>query len=470
MLQRTALGNVPGVGQDTLVLKATATGITFLHDRKFSKRYLGSKKCAVDIHGKFWQDSQQLENDIAQSAKNKQGKKGKHLGKKKGVGSHTVTQKLLLLKTDPGFGSAAISAFIANPKSFSPKRAEFATNVAKKERVKAYTINKREVRQRILAYNNTNNGQRELYFWTVTFPEGTPDDICYQAFNTWLTALRTPGRVKDGKLIDKTGKLVTKWKAVKAMLREYLWIAERQLGERLTVKKAATGTIHFHIAIPHFMNVTRANALMRGTLKNLAKKGLVPGAVCNGKNGEQYYLPSIAKYNGVHISRNKKTGQIINFAVKRNSRALATYLTKYITKNNAGVPDDFGQVGIPAFTHLAWHNSRGFSCLFTGITLTIAEFDALGLRPYLNKVRKFTMNFATFVPWLYGLPPILHDHLFNLNSSIQALLNGEALPVFNSKLFMKFTYEAANYGNPAYGFTTLERVDIYPKMIEKLTK
>lgn len=439
MSHRTALGKVPGVGQDTLVLKATATGITFLHDRKFTKRYLGSKKCAVDINGEFWQDSQELDKCIAESGKGKG--KGKHLDKKKSVGSHTDTQKVLLIESDPGLGSGAISQITTNQENFSPESAEFAENPAKKEREKAYTINKREVRQRILAYNNTNKGQKELYFWTVTFPEGTPDDICYQAFNTWLTALRTPGRVKDGKLIDKNGKLVTKWKAVKAMLREYLWIAERQLGERLTVKKAATGTIHFHIAIPHFMNVTRANALMRGTLKNLAKKGLMPGAVCNGKTGDQYYLPSIAKYNGVHISRNKKTGQIINFAIKRNSRALATYLTKYITKNNAGVPDETGLIGIPAFTHLAWHNSRGFSCLFTGITFTIAEFDALGLRPYLNRVRVFTMNFATFVPWLYGLPPVIHDHLFKLNSSVQALMNDEPLPVFDSLLFTKPTYK-----------------------------
>ena len=439
MLHRPALGKVPGVGQDTLVLKATATGITFLHERKFTKRYLGSKKCAVDINGKLWEDTQGFEKHIAESAKGED-RKGKHPDKKKSVGSPSHAQKLLLVSI-PDRIETAISENSTNQENFSPESADFATKVAKKEREKAYTINKREVRQRILAYNNTNKGQKELYFWTVTFPEGTPDDICYQAFNTWLTALRTPGRVKDGKMIDKNGKLITKWKQVKAMLREYLWIAERQLGERLTVKKAASGTIHFHIAIPHFMNVTRANALMRGTLKNLAKKGLMPGAVCNGKTGERYYLPSIAKYNGVHISRNKKTGQIINFAVKRNSRALATYLTKYITKNNAGIPDENGHIEVPAFTHLAWHNSRGFSCLFTGITLTIAEFDALGLRPYLNKVRKFTMNFATFIPWLYGLPPILHDHLFSLNSTVQAILNDEPLPVFDSMLFIKPTYK-----------------------------
>lgn len=427
MLHRPALGRVPGVGQDTLVLKATSTGITFLHDRKFTKRYTGSKKCAVDIQGNFWQDAGALDAAITES--------GKDRGKAKGKGTKKAAQtdrlKLLCSKTDSGFESGAISQINTGSENLSTESAENAIKIAKKERIKAYTINKREARQRILGYTNTMKGKKELYFWTVSFPAGTPDNTCYQAFNTWLTKLRASYKTKDGKKI-------------RPMLRDYLWIAERQMGERLTVKKAPTHTIHFHIAIPHFMNVHRANAFMRGTLKNLAKKGLMPGAVCNGKNGEQYYLPCIAKYNGVDICKNKKTGRIVNFAVKKGSRALATYLTKYITKNDAGVPDETGHIAVPAFTHLAWHNSRGFSCLFTGVTFTIEEFTALGFRPFLNKVRQFRMNFATFIPWLYGPPPLLHDHLYNLNSSVQALLNDEPLPVFDSMLFIKYPTQVKN--------------------------
>jgi hypothetical protein len=172
----------------------------------------------------------------------------------------------------------------------------------------------------------------------------------------------------------------------------------------------------------------------------------MPGAVCNGKNGDQYYLPCIAKYNGVDICKNRKTNRVVNFAVKKGSRALATYLTKYITKNNAGVPDETGHIEVPAFTHLAWHNSRGFSCLFTGVTFTIAEFNALGFRPFLNGVRKFEMNFATFIPWLYGPPPELYDHLFNLNSTVHAIVAEEPLPVFNSMLFISGPRPFRQYG------------------------
>ena len=169
------------------------------------------------------------------------------------------------------------------------------------------------------------------------------------------------------------------------------------------------------------MHVQRANSLMRGTLKNLAKKGLMPGAVCNGKTGEQYYLPSIAKYNGVDIAKNRKTGRIINFAIKKGARALSAYLTKYVTKNDAGVPDENGNITIPAFTHYAWHNSRGFSALFTGVTFSIEEFRKFGFGQFLNRVRIFKMEFATFIPWLWGPPPLLMDHLYQLNSYIQTL-------------------------------------------------
>src|SRR5277367_2494972 len=92
-----------------------------------------------------------------------------------------------------------------------------------------YTLKKQVIRNRILNYANVMRSDPRwkkpvMYFWTVTFPEGTPDDTCYQLFNTWLTTLRT-----------------------KKMLHSYLWVAERQ------PKK--TKTIHFHILIPHYMGV-----------------------------------------------------------------------------------------------------------------------------------------------------------------------------------------------------------------------
>lgn len=418
-MQRPALGGVPGSSSDILVIKATATGITFLHDRKFRQRYNGSKTSAVGINGEIWprrSDYEKMQRLKIPSRLISHSLNGLHyLNKEKYIQATTPkgkkkagTAACSMLVTDPG---GPLKPDVISPENlinenFSP---DSGKKLAKKERKKSYSVNKREVRQRILAYINTAKGQKELYFWTVTFPEGTPDDVCYQAFNTWLTTLRTRQKDKFGKLMP-------------AMLREYIWVAERQTGERLTTNKAPTNTIHFHIAIPHYMSVWRANAAMKTILRNLAKAGALPGAVCCPRTGSRYYLPCIARYNGVHISRTKQ-GKIINFAVRRSGRMLASYLTKYVTKNDAGIADKDGNVAVPGFNHLAWHNSRGFSVLFTGVAFSVAEFTKFGFGFFLNRVRKFRMEFATFVPWLFGPPPLLLDHLFQLNSYMQTLFN-----------------------------------------------
>lgn len=372
------LGKLPSslvTTDSNLVLKLTSTGVTFLHERRFKERYKGSQTCAIDINGNLWLNAKELQEYSKKPDESKE--------KKKKVGTPPNLPKLLLLEIKPDRylnGSGAISENSTDPQNLYP----LVEKNAKKERKKSYKVNKGKVRSRILTYINTQKGKKNLFFWTVTFPAHTPDDTCYQAFNTWLTALRQRG-----------------------MLKEYLWIAERQTGERLKDGKEATNTIHFHIAIPHYMNVQRANGMMRGTLKNLAKEGKMPGAVCSGKTGETYFLPCVAKYNGVDICKHRKTKRIINFAIKKGSSALANYLTKYVTKNDSEFPK------------LAFHNSRGFSCLFTAVTFTLTEFKKLGFGAFLNRVRVFKMNFATFVPWLFGPPPLLEKHLYELNSIIQ---------------------------------------------------
>lgn len=425
-MHRPALGEVSPTG-DEICIKATSTGITFLHERRLKQRYTGSKTCAVGINGEVWPkraDYVKMQSlKIPSRLISYEANNLFYLDEAKYIEATTPKRKkkaaspgcLILddvIHSDSGSNHAAISAEISTTENNFPIIVEKVTESIRK---KSYSVNKREVRQRILSYINTAKGQKELYFWTVTFPEGTADDVCYQAFNTWLTTLRTRQKDKFGKLMPAP------------MLRDYLWVAERQTGERLTVDKQPTYTIHFHIAIPHFMPVGRANAAMRTILRNLAKKGLVPGAVpvkkgatLNGKT-DCYYLPCIAKYNGVHISRNKR-GDVINFALKKASKALAGYLTKYITKNDAGVLDDNGNEIMPGFPRLAWHNSRGFSCLFTAVGFTISEFRRFGFGAYLNRTRVIKMEFATFVPWLIEPPPHLLKHLFLLNSYIQTIL------------------------------------------------
>ncbi len=375
-MQCPLLGRVPSIVGGDLTIKATHTGITLLTERKYRKRYVGSKQAAVAINGELFLSAKELDEEIKQSAERFS------KGKKK---SRCVPTCLNISNENK---TGQISDIFEQD--------------AKKERKKSYSINKVEIRQRIMGYLNTQKGKKELYFWTISFPAGTPDAVCYQAFNTWLTSLRKKRQRKDGTFY-------------RAMLRDYLWIAERQTGERKT-SGAPTNTLHFHIAIPHWMDVVRANAMMRGTLKNLARAGALPGYT------QQSY--QIIKYNGVDISKNRYTRRITNFAERKAGRALAGYLSKYVTKNNAGAPNENGEIELPGFEHLAWHNSRGFSCLFTGVTFTIQEFIDLGFAHLLNRVRVFKMNFAKFVPWLYGPPPLLMNHLFKLNSYIQTCSDG----------------------------------------------
>lgn len=323
---------VPNVMHE-LTVKVTLSGITVLNDGRYKKRYTGNKFSAVDINGKLYVNSADLKRELRGPEKK---------AKKKPA---TPVTDLNALKT------------------YEAESSENLSTLPKKSREKTYRVNKLEVRQRILGMIKTRKGKKELYFWTVTFPKGMADDLCYQAFNTWLTSLRQ-----------------------RKMLRDYLWIAERQ----------QNGTIHFHIAIPHKMSVVQANRMMRVTLTTFSRRGLIDVSVYACK-----------RYNGVDIAKNRKTKRVTNFAVKKGHRALVTYLTKYVTKNDE------------PFKHLAWHNSRGYSALFTGITFTVGEFLKMGWKDLVLHRSVIQNEFFKFFPWRGEPPDLFIDHLVQLNDYIQ---------------------------------------------------
>lgn len=360
MTKCPTLGRVPGIVQDDLKIKSTQSGIIYLPQTRYRKRYTGSKFSQVDINGKLYLNGKDLRKVLAESSDK---------GKK-------ISRCLLSKREKFGSVSSKDTNDISTPKTdLSTENNELLTsNPQRVKTVRSYTINKREVRQRILGYLNTMKGKKELYFWTVTFPEKTADDLCYQLFNTWLTQLR-------------------KYK----MIKDYLWIAERQ--------PLKTKTIHFHIAVPHYMDVHRANSMMRISLRTMAIRGDIA------------FTPmQCYKYNGVHLAKDKKTNRVINFALKKKARSLAHYLTKYLNKT---AEEEKEQV----FTHLAWHNSRGYSAIFTGVTFTIPEFQKWGFNYYLDRKNMKKMEFAVFIPWINGPPPIVEDHLYQLNTYIQSQLN-----------------------------------------------
>ncbi len=260
-----------------------------------------------------------------------------------------------------------------------------------------YTINKTEIRSRIFAMIGSQPpGSRQLYFWTITFPMKTNDETIYRLFNTWLTKLRE-----------------------RKLLKDYLWIAERQ----------KNGTLHFHMCIPHTMNVKIANREMMVTLCNAARLG----------NLNNYALHNCKRYNGVDISKQttfnnttkqfERKKQATNFAQgKRGQRALLGYITKYVTKNNSSFP------------HLAWHNSRGFSSLFTSVTFTIKEFvDTYKLVDYVNRKCIIATDFFQFHPWKESIPPPLAGELFKINSLTQYLNNERETNPARSRVYQTAT-------------------------------
>lgn len=337
---------VPNVMHE-LRIKATLSGITFIKDGRMKKRYTGAKYSTVDINGNLWESTSDFKKHLrGECDKDKDKKNKKRL-------SGIQAKKMGPVETGPN----------ADNMNY-PVRVEEGKNTVLP---RAYKINKKEVRQRLLGYLRTMKGKKELYFWTVTFFKNMDDSLCYRAFNTWLTSLRQSGRLKN-----------------------YLWVAERQ----------QNGTIHFHIAIPHKMPVSFANRSMRVTLTSFAKKKWIDVSVFQCK-----------RYNGVDIAKNRKTGRVTNFANKKGSRSLANYLAKYVSKNNE------------TFSHLAWHNSRGYSAIFTGVSFTIDEFLRAGFRDLLKKKSIINNEFFMFFAWDGDPPELLTTHLDSLNNYLQYRLD-----------------------------------------------
>src|SRR5574338_114796 len=213
---------------DALTIKAGLNGITVLKQYRYKKRYLGFKVWEVLPNGKLIRKSELVQNKTPGSDQTTRGKK-----------CQTMSKNV-------------------------PQNTEKET-----DKKNCFTINKTEVRRRLLTFVSCMpEKQKELYFWTVTFPQGISDETAYRLFNIWLTKLRQ-----------------------KKLIKNYLWVAERQKNK----------TIHFHIAVPHKMNVKIANREMMVCLCNASRNNEITKTVYECK-----------RYNGVDISKNRFTRKVTN--------------------------------------------------------------------------------------------------------------------------------------------------------------
>jgi hypothetical protein len=219
----------------------------------------------------------------------------------------------------------------------------------KLNRPRVYIINKSVVSSRIKAFINQQSGKKELYFWTVTFPEKTEDATALLLLNKWFTRLRQ-----------------------EKLLHSYLWVNERQ----------QNGTLHYHIAIPHRLDVKKANRYMRASI-----------ITCIDNKEINWTREQAKNYNGVDLAKHRNTRRIINFALGKRSKSLANYLTKYVTKNDQ------------SYNQLAWHNSRDFSNLIIRVNITEKEFARSSLRKFISAENPLVTEHFTFYRWK-GSPPV----------------------------------------------------------------
>lgn len=248
------------------------------------------------------------------------------------------------------------------------KKRKTDEEIVVKKRVKKseFKVDKKQVSHRIRQFVNQMGGEKKLFFWSITFEIGTSDDCAHLLWNKWLTRLRK-----------------------EKMIKEYLWVTERQKNK----------TIHFHMCINHYMDAKWANKYMRAAIMTSIDKKEIDWTREAAKN-----------YNGVHISKNKKTGRAINFAKKKNEKSLTNYLTKYVTKNDEGFP------------HLAWHSSRGYSNLIITFRLTLEEFKQSNIEYLLDYAKKLDGQYFTFIRWKSNAPPEIIKYFSQLNNYIQTII------------------------------------------------
>lgn len=336
---------VPHMAADPLQLKISATGVTYLKDGSYRTRLTGGE-CVADINGRL------------------------HLSRneyKKFLTREEIDR--IQYKIEMGYPPKKSRGMCRKPRTEN-----LGTNNLKTKNSKTYTVNKKEVTNRLQCMTGAMFAQVKqssfLGMLTISFPPAVDQHAGMQALNTWLTAVR-----------DKIG--------------QYLWVSEFQ----------QNGTIHYHLLILKRVNIVKVNRAMRVTLCNMIRDGVI-----------KYSLAAMKRYQGIDLAKNRQTRQVTNFCNPKSRRALTAYITKYVTKNNG------------SFLHAAWGCSRAFSAIFTGLTCTIEEFKKVNWMANMLRTPVIENEWFKFYAWLSnaGPPQLFTDYLNKVNGYIlqaKALLN-----------------------------------------------
>lgn len=143
---------------------------------------------------------------------------------------------------------------------------------------KPKSMNKKKVRNKILAYSMLPKSVLFMAFYSISFPAHLSDSVIRKIHNTALTRLRK----KDPDF-------------------SYIWVAERQ----------KNGTMHYHMFTNCYFDIKIINGFYAKAIDNQIKKDSL-----------DYINYDIKKYNGVDVKK------------VHNVEVAAKYVSKYVTKNN----------------------------------------------------------------------------------------------------------------------------------------
>jgi hypothetical protein len=190
-----------------------------------------------------------------------------------------------------------------------------------------------KIKDKATAFFRASAGDR--VFCTLTFIAAVDDQTGVSILNKFLTGLR-----------KEFPKL------------QYLWVAERQ-----TKNIDYPHNIHFHIILNKRLPIGRWNAMWVLQQYNcgLVGKDEFGDKITKDEIIELYRLDAMENFRGVmgktgkRISRIQKVLNPMDIRKVKSVGGLSMYLTKYITKQEKGVP----------FSCAVWHCSRKVSRLFT---------------------------------------------------------------------------------------------------------
>lgn len=310
------------------VFKVDMRGVVQLKDSRFKGRHIGLK-----------------------DVKELPGKKFAPLAEYKKLFPKEFTKKTGTKKVPAGSGQSL----------FSP------SDDAQEKPPRQYKIHKGKIIDRLNTFYLGLRGEKLMFFWTVTFPQGTTEKVAHRLFNIWLTRCRS-----------------------ELNLRPFLWIKERQ----------ENGTPHFHLVLHQRMPVVKANKFMRVSILHAIEAGEI--------NWPKHMA---GKYNGIDIAKDRKTKRITNFAKQKHKKSLQRYLTKYVTKNNGD------------FEMLAWHCSRDYSNTVVAVAMTFDELEKFGLVEELLLVDPYENDFIRRYYFPKGPPGWVTRYFTSINMLAQGILS-----------------------------------------------